>query len=232
MVLAAGVGSRLAPLTDATPKALVELGGTPMLEIVLRRLKAAGVTAAVVNAFHHADAVADFVASRRDLGLSLELSREEALLDTGGGLKKAAPFFDDGRPFFVHNADVLTDLDLEALYAHHLAHPALATLAAWERKASRRLLFGQDGGLVGREGDPVPPGARALGFSGVQVASPELFGKLSETGAFPILDAYLRLAREGQRIQAWSGGPCRWHDIGTLPKLEAARLAFSQGGFL
>src|SRR5512137_3047768 len=151
MILAAGVGSRLRPLTDGTPKALIDVGGVPMIEHVIRRLTAAGVTEIVVNLFHLGDQIVDFLASRGNFGLRIEFTREAKLLDTGGGLKNAAWFFDDGRPFFLHNVDVLSEIDLGALLRRHRDVRALATLAVQSRPSSRRLLFDNGGRLCGRE---------------------------------------------------------------------------------
>ena len=236
MVLAAGVGSRLRPLTDATPKALVEIGGVTMLERVLRRLAEAGVDAAVVNAHHHADQIEAFLRSRKGLGLRVEVSREDALLDTGGGLKKASWFFEDGRPFLLHNVDVVTDLDLGRLYRFHAERPALATVAVRARPSSRLLLFDRGGLLRGREADgrlewagPPVEGVERLAFDGVHVISPEIFPKLTETGVFPILSAYLRLAGAGERIQAFRSDEYGWQDIGDAAKLEAARRRAAEG---
>lgn len=210
MVLAAGVGSRLRPLTDATPKALVDIGGKSMLERVVERLRAAGASDIIVNAHHHADQV-EAAAKRLGLAVSRE---DDALLDTGGGLKKAAWFFDDGKPFLVHNVDVVSDLDLRRLYA---AHAGLATLAVRDRPTTRFLVF-RDGRLVSRD----EPGER-LGFDGVQVVSPELLKRLTESGAFSLTQAYLRLAKEGADIRAFRSDKWTWLDIGTPEKLEQAR---------
>ena len=125
MILAAGVGSRLRPLTDRVPKALVEVGGVPMIERVIGRLASAGVTDLVVNLFHLGDRVVEFLASRGDFGLRIQFTREAELLDTGGGLKNAAWFFDDGRPFFLHNVDVVSEIDLGGA----LAIPRASTTA-------------------------------------------------------------------------------------------------------
>src|SRR5512137_142430 len=151
MILAAGVGSRLRPLTDETPKALIDVGGAPMIEHVIRRLKSGGVTEVVVNLFHLGDQIVDFLASRGNFGLRIQFTREVELLDTGGGLKNAAWFFDDGLPFFLHNVDVLSEIDLGALHRFHQENDALVTLAVQSRPSSRLLLFEQDGRLCGRE---------------------------------------------------------------------------------
>ncbi len=228
MVLAAGEGRRLRPLTDSRPKALIEIEGVPMLEIVLRRLIAAGVDAAVVNVFHLAEQIIEFLETR-DYGIRIAISRESELLDTGGGLKKVADFF-DREPFFVHNVDVLSNLDLAALYRKHQGSGALATLAVRERPSTRCLLFDANDRLVGRStpaGDewargPVPE-CRRLPFDGVQVLSPELLPQMTEAGAFSILKTYLRLAAEGADIRAYRSDAFYWQDIGTAQKLEEAR---------
>lgn len=226
MVLAAGEGRRLRPLTEKTPKALVPVGGKPVLERVLGLLRDAGATAAVVNTFHLAEPVEEFLGSK-DFGLEVEISREKVLLDTGGGLKNAARFFAGERePFFLYNADVVSDVDLKALYA---AHRGLATLAVADRPTKRRLLF--DGGrLVGREtadGDELAAIAKApverLAFNGIHVISPELLGKITETGIFPILRPYLRLAAAGERIHSFRMDKWFWTDIGDFERLDKAR---------
>ncbi len=239
MILAAGIGSRLRPLTDRCPKALVEVGGMPMLEIVIRRLAAVGVREVIVNVFHQAERIAGFLQGRGNFGIRVELSREEELLDTGGGLKQASWFFDDDRPFFLHNVDVLTDMDLAELRRFHDRHPALATLAVQERKSSRSLLFGSDGTLRGWR-SAAPPETRWVGppdetavplaFTGIHVISPAIFPRLREEGAFPITRSYLRLASEGERIQAFRANGRYWADIGTAAKLAAARAHADAAG--
>jgi NDP-sugar pyrophosphorylase family protein len=230
MILAAGVGERLRPLTLCTPKALVEVGGRPLLLHVIRRLQAAGVTEIVVNLFHLADRIVEFLASQENLGLRIEFSREAELLDTGGGLKRAAWFFDDGRPFFLHNADVLSEIDLSALHRFHRESGALATLAVQSRPSVRRLLFDAEGRLCGRESPEGVEWARRpaggiqrLGFTGIHVIEPAIFSRVTEGGAFPIVQSYLRLAREGERIAAFRADGSYWQDIGSAEKLEAAR---------
>ncbi len=230
MVLAAGVGSRLRPLTDEIPKALLDVGGAPMIERVIRYLKSAGVTEVVVNLFHLGNRIVGFLASKDDFGLRIELTREAELLDTGGGLKNAAWFFDDGRPFFLHNVDVLSDIDLEGLLRFHEKAGALATLAVQSRPSARQLLFDRDGLLRGRES---PEGvewaqgprsdAERLAFTGIHVIDPAIFPKMTETGVFPITRTYLRLAGEGERIVAYRADGRYWQDIGSPEKLEEAR---------
>ena len=230
MILAAGIGSRLRPLTDATPKALVEVGGVPMLEHVVRRLEAAGVDDVIVNVHHHATQVANF-ARRRGGRARVTLSREDdLLLDTGGGLKKAADFFADDKPFLVHNVDVVSGLDLRALLTAHERGRPLVTLAVQDRPSKRRLAFTPEGRLLGRAAEGAQPaGTRALAYSCVHAASPRLFEALTETGVFSLTDAYARLADAGEDLRAfeWDG---YWTDIGDAAKLQAARLRAAERG--
>jgi NDP-sugar pyrophosphorylase family protein len=160
MILAAGLGTRLRPLTDTRPKALVELNGRTLLEITITRLKSFGVTEAIINVHHFADMVIDYAKSQNNFNMRMEISREEILLDTGGGLKKAAWFFlenfnpsDPSRPdepFLLHNVDILSTIDLAAMLQFHEQNRALATLAVQSRESSRQLLFNQNNQLIGR----------------------------------------------------------------------------------
>lgn len=232
LILAAGVGSRLAPLTDETPKALIPVGGVPMLERALIRLKAAGVKSFVVNAHHHPQKVADFCAdmSRRH-GVPVSVSREDdLLLDTGGAIKKAAALLKGREPFFVHNADVLSDLDLKAMLKAHKETGALVTLAVRERESGRAYLFDAKGRFAGHDRGEgkitwakgqVPNPAR-LPFDGIHVISPEFLDKITEGGVFSVTKTYLRLAAAGADIRAFRSDRWAWHDIGTVEKLAAA----------
>ncbi len=231
MILAAGLGTRLRPLTDHTPKALVEVGGVPMLERVARRLVAAGATRLVVNVHAHAGQIRDFIEARGGFGVEVLISEEpERPLETGGGLLRAAPLFEGAAPFFLHNVDVLTDLDLRALYEAHVASGALATLAVRPPETERYLLFDAHDTLCGyaaqgREhlvrdpgGDPV-----RLDFCGVQVLSPRLFALMTETGIFSIISVYLRLVQQGERIAPFRVHGAAWIDVGKPERLETAR---------
>jgi len=240
MILAAGLGARLRPLTDTTPKALVDVGGAPLLKVLLERLAHAGVTEVIVNTHHLADKLTNFLEDKKREGLKVEISRETFFpLETGGGLKKAAWFFDDGKPFFLHNCDIFTELDLPAMYEAHLESGALATLAVKERPSSRQLLFDPELNLRGRSdaskeglewaGAPVN-GPLRLAFSGVHVISPEIFPLMTETGVFSIMDVYLRLAGAGAKIKGFRMDGSYWTDIGTLEKLEALRRRAAQTG--
>ena len=146
MIFAAGLGTRLKPLTDSTPKALVAVAGKPLLEHVINKLKKAGFDEILINVHHFPDQIIDFVKEHHNFGIRIEFSDERhCLLDTGGGIRKASEFFNDGQPFLVHNVDILSNVDLEALYQFHLNEMPLATLVVSERETSRYLLF--DNGL-------------------------------------------------------------------------------------
>ncbi|HWG21648.1 MAG TPA: nucleotidyltransferase family protein [Terracidiphilus sp.] len=242
MILAAGLGTRLRPLTDDRPKALVEVGGRTMLEIVLERLRAFGVREAIVNAHNFADRVIDYLRAHENFGMRIEVSREDELLDTGGGLKKAAHFFLEGgsqEPFLVHNVDVLSTIDLPRMMRFHEAEGALATLAVQDRATSRYLLFDEKGELCGRqsgrggERELVRPAAepRPLAFAGIHVISPRLLGLLSEEGAFSIIAAYLRLAARGEKVAGFRADEYDWRDLGRPENVREAEREMAAGRY-
>jgi NDP-sugar pyrophosphorylase family protein len=237
MILAAGLGTRLRPLTNDRPKALVEVAGRTLLEIALKRLREFGVREVIVNTHHFAEMIPAYLAEHDNFGMRIEISHEEELLDTGGGLKKAAWFFledgpDAAETFVVHNVDVISTIDLGRMVRFHAEHKALATLAVQDRKTSRPLLFDEAGGLRGRGGrreENAEPRASAerlesLAFSGIHAVSPAIFAKLDEAGAFSIIDAYLRLAGQGEKIAAFRADEYEWRDLGRPENVtEAAR---------
>jgi NDP-sugar pyrophosphorylase family protein len=253
MILAAGLGTRLRPLTDNRPKALVEINGRTMLEITLSRLRGFGVREVIINVFHFADMIEQYLNDNNNFGLTIEVSREETLLDTGGGLKKAAYFFlssspQDSRdhstevagksddPFIVHNVDVLSTIDLQELVQVHKKSGALATLAVQDRKSSRQLFFDNRFQLCGRRsgnghedvvGTAQP--AHALAFSGIHVISPRLLPMLSEDGAFSIVNSYMRLAGSGEKIMAYPADKYYWRDLGTPESLAQAAEDLRRG---
>ena len=214
MILAAGLGTRLRPLTNDRPKALVEVAGHTLLEITLRRLASFGIREVIVNVHHFADMVVEYLKQNANFGMHVELSREDdLLLDTGGGLKQAAWFFlqdPQPEPFLLHNVDVISTIDVARMLEFHRDNNALATLAVQQRETSRHLLFDEHNQLCGRQiGNSSPEIARpsqqttALAFSGVHVISPELLKMVSEQGVFSIVTTYVRLAAEGQKILAF-----------------------------
>jgi NDP-sugar pyrophosphorylase family protein len=226
MILAAGLGTRLRPLTDDRPKALVEIGGRTLLEITLERLRAFDVREVIINVHHFADKVLDYLRANNNFGMSIEISREEILLDTGGGLKKAAYFFlgnpaELDRPFILHNVDVISTIDLHRMLQNHIENQALATLAVQERETSRYLLFDERLQLCGRRSVPenneiVRPSQNleALAFSGIHVISPRLLNMITEDGVFSIITTYLRLAAQRENIQAFRADKYAWRDLG------------------
>ncbi len=236
MILAAGLGTRLRPLTDNIPKALVEVGGVPVLEHVARRLIAAGSERLIINVHHHADKVREFVRLREGFGIDVLISEELGQpLETGGGLKHAASQFRREAPFFMHNADILTDLDLHGLYAHHISSGALATLAVRSPETPRYLAFDEADNLCGYgnvEKDyehlvRVPEGGlKRVDFCGVQVISPNLLDLITETGVFSIIKVYLRLAQQGMLIRPFHVNNVLWVDIGKPERLREARARF------
>ena len=228
MILAAGLGTRLRPLTDNRPKALVEVGGRTLLEITLARLRSFGITDVIVNTHHFASLVPEYLERNKNFGMNVAISHEEILLDTGGGLKKAAYFFleksgNSEEPFLLHNVDVISTIDLGRMLQFHTDHHPLATLAVQERKTSRYLLFQQDSKLCGRRSGPdstielVRPSqnVQALAFCGIHIISPRFLSMLTEEGAFSIITSYLRLAALGQKILGFRAGEYYWRDLGT-----------------
>jgi NDP-sugar pyrophosphorylase family protein len=233
MILAAGLGTRLRPLTNDRPKALVEVGGRTMLEITLARLRAFEVHEVIINVHHFAGMVIEYLKANNSFGMRIEISVEDALLDTGGGLKKAAHFFlgDSGRdrPFILHNVDVVSSIDLRRMAQFHEDHEALATLAVQDRETSRYLLFDERLRLCGRRAPGAAseivrpaPKEEPLAFAGIHVISPRIFAMMSEQGAFSIIDVYLRLATQEERILAFRADQYYWRDLGKPENVQRA----------
>jgi NDP-sugar pyrophosphorylase family protein len=223
MVLAAGLGTRLRPLTNDRPKALVEAGGRTLLEITFARLRSFGIYEVIINTHHFADMVVEYLRAHQNFGMHIEISNESVLLDTGGGLKHAAHFFlGSDEPFLVHNVDVISTIDFAEMLLFHKTRNALATLAVQERPTSRYLIFDHSGQLCGRRtGIEGPtelvravekPEARA--FSGIHILSPRIFSVLQEQGAFSIIPAYLRLAGANEPVLAFPADGYYWRDMG------------------
>ncbi len=238
MVLAAGLGTRLRPLTHDRPKALVEVCGRTLLEITLTRLREFGIHDVIINVHHYADMVIDRLKAAGTFGMHIEFSREDILLDTGGGLKKAAWFLGGASgakeedPFILHNVDVISNIDLQRMVEVHKENKALATLAVQERKSSRYLLFDEQNQLCGRrlvkeEKTEVIRQAQQmteLAFSGIHVISPRIFPLLTEEGVFSIVPTYLRLAAQGEKIMAFRADEYYWRDLGKPENIRQAEL--------
>lgn len=235
MIFAAGLGTRLKPLTDHMPKALVPVAGRPMLEYVILKLKAAGFNELVINIHHFGEQILDFLRANQNFGLTIHISDErDCLLDTGGGIRKAEPFFRGNEPFLVHNVDILSDTDLKALYEYHRQSGNDATLLASRRKTIRYLLFDDEKRLCGwinkdtlqtkPEGFAYnPEHHHEYAFSGIHVISPSLFHYMDErwTGKFSIMDFYLQTCHEA-RIGGRLTDTLRLIDIGKPETLTQA----------
>ena len=237
MILAAGLGTRLRPLTNDRPKALVQVAGRSLLQIALSRLRSFGVDEVIINVHHFAEQIVDHLEANDNFGMHIQLSREELLLDTGGGLKKAAWFFDqDSAPFLVHNVDVISTIDLRRMVQHHVENHALATLAVQERQTSRQLIFDEHLNLCGRRADreQTPELVRtsattqSRAFSGIHVISPRLLSMITEAGAFSIIKTYLRLAAQGEKIMAFPSDQYYWRDLGKPENVTQAEHDFRE----
>ncbi len=241
MIFAAGLGTRLKPLTDSIPKALVPIAGKPLLEHVILKLKTAGFDEIIVNVHHFPDQIIDFLKANNNFGIRIEVSDErEQLLDTGGGIRKAKHFFDDGQPFLVHNVDILSDVDLQELFQQHLATDSLATLVVSKRDTFRYLLFDDDdqrlrGWINEKTGETKPisfddiSGFNKLAFAGIQVLSPRVFELMEPLDAkFPIMDFYLSNAQT-QIIKGFIPTDFHMLDVGKLNVLDEAERFVRMG---
>jgi len=223
MILAAGLGTRLRPITNTIPKALVKVERKTLLEMAIQHLAKYGVRDIIINVHHFADQIISYLYENKNFGLNISISEErEQLLDTGGGLKKAAWFFADGSPFFVRNVDVISDLDLNQLKEYHYSSNALASLVVRNRETFRYFLFDQEHRLCGwtnlKTGEKIlsaePAGeTEMLGFSGIQMLNPEIFSLITEDGGFSLTHLYLRLAKD-QFIKGYLDTDSRWEDAG------------------
>jgi len=230
MLFAAGKGTRLKPLTNDLPKCLVTAGGQTLLEHNLAWLKQAGVGTVVVNVHHLGQQVIDFLTDHT-LGLKIEISQEEQLLETGGGLWLARHHFKGETAFVVCNSDIYTDLDLQAMIQAHNSADNLATLAVDQRETSRYLRFNQADLLCGWEnrstGEQISWDKTAFytrAFNGIQVLSPRIFEYLAARGlVFSTIPAYIAAARAGEQLKAYAMDGAYWIDIGTQEKLTALR---------
>ena len=230
MIFAAGLGTRLRPLTDTMPKALVRVGGEPLLHRVIMNLKSAGFERIVVNVHHFAELIIDYLKTNDNFGLDIRISDEsDALLDTGGGIRKAAPLFDPSSPILIHNVDILHNVDLATFYESAISHDA--TLMVSERQTSRYLIFNDDmrlrawinikTGEVKPQPSQYPEGLRAA-FSGLHVFSPRLFPLMAEwPDKFGIIDFYLDACHKAD-IRGILNTDLRLLDVGKLDSLSEA----------
>lgn len=243
MIFAAGLGTRLRPLTNDRPKALVEVNGLSLLEIQLRRLQAFGITSVVVNIHHFADLmVSRITALSQSLGMEIHISDErDAVLETGGGLLKAGPLLAGSEPILLVNVDVLTNLDLAKLVEAYHQSSALAVLAVRNRPTSRYLVWddalrlrgwknmttGEVKGDLKTTDHLEAMGWQALAFSGIHLISPSLLELLTQTGKFSIIDPYLNLSAH-HHIQGFQHDADLWLDVGKPETLAQAASILDQ----
>lgn len=234
MLFAAGLGTRLKPFTDNHPKALAPVNGKTLLEHSLRYLQRFGIWEVIVNVHHFAEQIEDCLTENNGFGSNVTVSDERGqVLETGGGLLKAAPFFTN-EDFVVMNVDILTDLDLNRMVQRHHQTDAMATLAVMNRQSSRQLLFDQRGQLCGwrnkvsgeeklaRKTEPL----QELAFSGIQVIHTDFFTHITQKGKFSIIDSYLQLARE-QTIMGFDHSGDLLLDVGKPESLDKAATMFA-----
>lgn len=241
MIFAAGLGTRLRPLTNDRPKALVEVGNITMLERVINRLKSYGVNEIVINIHHFGAKIIDFVNSHNNFGITIHISDErELLLDTGGGILKAKQWLDGNEPIIIHNADILTDFDLHKMLKYHIDNNADATLLVADRKTARYFYIGENNQLNGwtniSTGDVKPLGYisskndKLRAFGGVHIISPSIFNELSiysSNPKFSITPFYIDRCKD-LKIMGYSPiETYQWHDIGKIDSIAIAERDFT-----
>ena len=235
MIFAAGLGTRLKPLTNNQPKALVEIAGKSLLQRCIENLVGQGIDDIVINVHHFPQQITGFLKQHHNFGANIQISDESAeLLDTGGGILRAKPLLQENQPVLIINVDVLTSLDFSKLEKFHLKEKALASLVVRKRETSRYLLFDETNQLTGWKNSKTGEekicrenqfaGSTAYAFSGIQLIQPRLFDLIEEQGKFSIIDLYLRLAKT-ETIKAFVDEESIWMDLGKYEQLgEAERL--------
>lgn len=238
MILAAGFGTRLKPLTDEKPKALIEIQNIPLLELVIKKFIATGVSEIIINTHHLAEQIVHFIQKNNSFGIHIEFSHEPQILGTGGGLKKASYFFDDDRPFFLYNVDILSTIDLSRMYQYHLEKKALVTLAIQKRATNRYLIVDDQNYICGHEDKDnkqtrlkrIPPGESSLmAFCGIHIISPKIFDYIEDGGRFSIVDVYLELIERGFPIIGFPADEFYWKDVGKLEVLDEMKNDLNNG---
>lgn len=236
MIFAAGMGTRLKPLTDNTPKALIPIAGKPMIEHVILKLKAAGFDQIIVNIHHFGEQIIEFIEQNNNFGIQIAISDERHyLLDTGGGIKKATDFLRGNEPFLVHNVDIMSNVDLRKLYDEHSRINPLATLLVSQRETSRYLMFNKENRLCGWRNketgeiksyypDFSPEKYTEYAFGGIHILSPKIFDWMDEwTGKFPIINFYLSIAGKTD-IHAYLAEDLQLIDVGKPEALKQCEL--------
>ncbi len=236
MLFAAGLGTRLKPLTNDKPKALIEVNGMTMLHIALRKLENAGISKTVVNVHHFSELVMEEIIRFKSDKMEVIVSDEsDQLLDTGGGLLKARPLFDANSPVLLYNVDIVTTANLKDFIAFHHSYDGLVSLMIKKRPTSRHLLFNEHIELAGWEnlktGEKIitkdTSNYKGFGFQGIHIIEPRIFDLIIESGKFPIIELYLRLSRE-HTLMGYESRNDLWFDIGTPEKFETTRKTIEQ----
>jgi len=236
IILAAGLGTRLKPLTNDLPKALIQVNKRPLLHHVIEHLKHHGIKEIIINVHHQAQKILAFLKANNDFGIRIEISHESEILETGGGIKNARWFFDDNRPFLVHNVDILTDLNLTEMIKWHMQHDSIATLAVRKRDTRRQLLFDNESELVGWQSDRRIERAKDIAlnrlepfsFMGVHIISPEIYSLFPTEDHFSIISAYLKIVTLNKKIIAFRGDQYYWFDIGKPERIIEAEQFFDK----
>jgi len=236
LILAAGLGTRLHPISLHSPKALAKINELTLLEILILKLKQFGIKEVIINIHHFADQIVDFVAAHKQFGIEIVFSDEqEQLLDTGGGIKKAEWYLSDGKPFLVHNVDVISSIDFNDFATYHQKSESIATLAVRNRDTSRYFLFNENDILCGWKNISTNKQIITnpstiiypLAFSGIHIISPKIFDLIDRTGKFSIVDEYLRLSAE-YKICAYKHDHTLWMDLGKPENLKQAKNIIDQ----
>ncbi len=236
MIFAAGLGTRLRPLTNDKPKAMVEVDGIPLLGHAILNLKSQGVNSITVNVHHFAKKITDYIRAENGFDIPIQISDEtDQLLDTGGGLKKAKLLLDSSNPIIVCNVDIITNLNVKKMMQAHRKANAIATLAIRNRSTSRYLLFNRKLNLVGwknvktnevkmsRKAEQPQP----IAFSGFQIISPTFFDHMKQNGKFSIVETYLQLAKT-HKIKGYRHDQDYWLDVGKPETLKQANSLFQE----
>jgi len=226
MILAAGYGSRLKPLTDTMPKALINFEGKPMIENVISRLINEGIKYITVNTHYFAGQIENYF-KEHHFTAAINISHEENILGTGGGIKYAEKFLSGCGDFIVHNADVVSDIDIEQLWNFHTENNSLATLAVKKRKTSRPLLIDANYNLCGRivnNAEEVSISGKELNktaFSGVYILSDRIFKLFPDAQKFDIISFLIDIVKLGEKVKCFDIKDSMWKDIGRLNDLQS-----------
>jgi NDP-sugar pyrophosphorylase family protein len=235
MIFAAGKGTRLKPVTDHIPKALVPFNGKPLLQVIIEKCKLYGISDITVNTHHFAGQINDFLSNNSNFGVNINISDEsELILDTGGGLKKASKFLSGDEPILLHNVDIICDIDLSEFFNQHKKNNSLATLLVMERNSNRRFLIDYDNNLCGwenittKERKWVSTNNRNLlpvSYCGIAIVESKFLSLIPFNGVFSLIDVFLEIAKH-YPVKTYLSNTIQWFDVGTIEKLEEAQRLF------